>query len=773
LLVFALAVVHADAKAKAKKGAKNTKGKKAKKGSLLEEKEEVMPLEQMQSIVATPAVEVADEVVAESVEEEEPAQLEETCSFGPEASIGVCSRPNTLKFIVNSCGDVRGPNVVNRAMEEGGVDISHYENATVFSEAWAYMKTLGPNQVFLMGDNVYNDGIGNWGKGFHPFGNNLAVIMADAGESFLKYHGYLTEDGQAGPLFYGYLEILKDKLKDGYLENEEFISLRHFTNNGIHVTWDDHDFLTNDPSNPHFLRHEFRKAEIEALTGWDRNYFRFGNKHRGIERTWTQELTDNKGNPFLIRFIFLDEETTHYSTQGCAYYQDPTSPTGFAPRQAKDKSLHCPDMDVIEDFDSDDIKRTFFGDDQLNWFREQLEKPADLIFVANGGPNFETDYDYASLTEFPGEKRKMIEVLRETGVEHVIFLTGDSHASYVTAVPHLVGYPLYTIVGSGLTKGLSYDRYVNVWGDISHRFLVAAGSTNNINKAASFAEVDIFFDEDNEAIVRFTPHIRESVDTNDGWKTWYKQTEPFDDEPWDAQYDIKISDLEIASDWPRYHYDSSIPHKFVTEVVYVKYGMKSNVTEGIDVDVSLSITNAKGETKSFPLMTGNNCGSGFYGFCKDKWGAFTYVTTKVGTYAPSLANQEICEHAGFVGDEIQWTISENGVEQESGTTTLKFRNTVIFNSDGPIEDLYHFGTQEAYKPVKGDMVGVPVVNIIDEPPVYGGFTVPVKGWNGSEFDNAAVQEAYIAYLAMDEAEKDTTALQSIYLTTYYPEIPKL
>lgn len=44
----------------------------------------------------------------------------------------------------------------------------------------------------------------------------------------------------------------------------------------------------------------------------------------------------------------------------------------------------------------------------------------------SGGPNFEIDYDYSSLTEFPGEKRKVIEVMRETGVEHVIFLTGDS-----------------------------------------------------------------------------------------------------------------------------------------------------------------------------------------------------------------------------------------------------------------------------------------------------------------------------------------------------------
>jgi hypothetical protein len=81
-------------------------------------------------------------------------------------------------------------------------------------------------------------------------------------------------------------------------------------------------------------------------------------------------------------------------------------------------------MDIIEDFNVDEPERIFFGDDQRNWFKEQLMRPADLIFVVSGGPNFETDYAYKSLSEFPAEKRKLIQVLRESGAEHVIFLAG-------------------------------------------------------------------------------------------------------------------------------------------------------------------------------------------------------------------------------------------------------------------------------------------------------------------------------------------------------------
>lgn len=123
-------------------------------------------------------------------------------------------------------------------MEATGVDISSYKNKTVFSEAWSYMQTLDPDNIILAGDNVYNDGIANWGIDYHPYGNNLAVILADANYEFLKIHGYLTEDNAPGVLYYSYLEILKDKVKDGYLDNDEFKALREQVHNSVHVTWD-------------------------------------------------------------------------------------------------------------------------------------------------------------------------------------------------------------------------------------------------------------------------------------------------------------------------------------------------------------------------------------------------------------------------------------------------------------------------------------------------------------------------------------------------------
>jgi hypothetical protein len=677
--------------------------------------------------------------------------------------------PTRFRFIVNSCGDIKGPTFLNRIRSATGIDAASATTKAHYSKSWEYMASIKPTEILLGGDNVYNDCIANWGaSGCHPYGNNLATILADASEPFMKYHGYMTEDGAAGPLYYSYLEILKDKMYDGYVDNDEFQALRQLVNEGVHVTWDDHDYFTNDPSNPNDLKHEFRKYAIDQVSGWDRNYFRYGAAHMSIERTWTTQIADNKGKPFLIRFIILDDESTHRGVQGCTYYYNPESPTGFSPRLTTDSSKPCPDYNMLEDFDQENPQRVFYGEDQLEWFREQLMKPSDLIFVITGGPNFEIDYAYNSVSEYPADKRKLIQVLRESGAEHVIFMGGDSHATYVTETPNIVGYPLYTIIGSGLTQGLSYDRYIGYWGDISHRFLVAAGSTNRNNAAASFAEVEVLFDNKG-AFVRFTPHLAEGLEAG-GWGPWYEQIEGFDDEPWAAQYDIRLSDLEIAANWPRYHYDHSIPHKFVTETIYLKWAPTLGPAES--TTVTLTITNAKGVAKTFALIEGTNCGAGFFGFCKDIWGAFTYAATKVGTYAPSKVNQEICEHAGYVGDEISWEIAENGVVVQDGTHVLKIRQNVLINSAGPPEDLYYYGTQGAYNSVAGASVGVPVTTILNEAKLYGGYKVPVKGWTGTQFDNAAVQAAYAAWEAAEEP-KDTTALQAAYLAAYYPDLPQL
>mmetsp|Transcript_48527 Transcript_48527/g.161907 ORF Transcript_48527/g.161907 Transcript_48527/m.161907 type:complete len:197 (+) Transcript_48527:922-1512(+) len=129
---------------------------------------------------------------------------------------------------------------------------------------------------------------------------------------------------------------------------------------------------------------------------------------------------------------------------GMKYVFDETSPTGWKPVRASGPDQTTPTLNAdpafVEDFENP--SRPFFGDDQLAWFVNELKKPADLRLVFNGGPNFEIDYSYASLTDVPGAKRRFVEALREANVEKIVFFAGDSHATYVTKVPDLLAAPV-------------------------------------------------------------------------------------------------------------------------------------------------------------------------------------------------------------------------------------------------------------------------------------------------------------------------------------------
>mmetsp|Transcript_51766 Transcript_51766/g.166946 ORF Transcript_51766/g.166946 Transcript_51766/m.166946 type:complete len:539 (+) Transcript_51766:93-1709(+) len=528
---------------------------------------------------------------------------------------------------------------------------------------------------------------------------------------------------------------------------------------------------------------------------------------QGIERSWTQSF-DNHGQEFVVRFIILDEETTHSSTMGMKYVFDETSPTGWKPVRASGPDQTTPTLNAdpafVEDFENP--SRPFFGDDQLAWFVNELKKPADLRLVFNGGPNFEIDYSYASLTDVPGAKRRFVEALREANVEKIVFFAGDSHATYVTKVPDLLPYPIYTVVGSGMTQGLSYDRYVGYWGDISHRHLVAAGSNAKYDNTASFAEVELLFDP--EPLLRFTPHLADDArtdgadpavvvgaDANGRWGPWREQTTDNPEEMWPAQYDIRLSELVNQ-------YNEAVEsRRFVTESIYLKYEPPADheVT-----DVTLSITNAKGATKDFPLAAGASwhlCGEGYWGMCKDKYGAFTYSVPRAGDYIPSHENRAMCEHAGLVGDTISWSIT--AFDNTSRPSTSSRARTRCSSATTPSSGQWRTSRRARCTVPAQGVLAVSTLprrasrtrssrarpsaspsqtSSTSRCSTDGGYKTPVKGFDFStdSFDLASVQELYQQYRAVPGPTEDEgpsedklaakARLSAAYLRAYYPTI---
>lgn len=99
-----------------------------------------------------------------------------------------------------------------------------------------------------------------------------------------------------------------------------------------------------------------------------------------------------------------------------------------------------------------DPKATMLGERQWRWLEAQLKIPADVRIIASG---------LQVLADFPGwegwinyarDHQRLIELIRNTRANGVIFLSGDTHYAELSRLDVNVPYPLYDLTSSGLTE---------------------------------------------------------------------------------------------------------------------------------------------------------------------------------------------------------------------------------------------------------------------------------------------------------------------------------
>lgn len=99
-----------------------------------------------------------------------------------------------------------------------------------------------------------------------------------------------------------------------------------------------------------------------------------------------------------------------------------------------------------------DPKATMLGERQWRWLEAQLKIPADVRIVASS---------LQVLADFPGwegwvnyarDHQRLMELIRKTRANGVIFLSGDTHYAELSRLDVNVPYPLYDLTSSGLTE---------------------------------------------------------------------------------------------------------------------------------------------------------------------------------------------------------------------------------------------------------------------------------------------------------------------------------
>ena len=93
---------------------------------------------------------------------------------------------------------------------------------------------------------------------------------------------------------------------------------------------------------------------------------------------------------------------------------------------------------------------TLLGAAQWAWLAEQLAQPAELRLIASGTQIIPDEKGMDEWGNYPRERRRLINFLRDTKTNGVVLLSGNVHFGEVSGIVEL-DYPLLELTSSGLT----------------------------------------------------------------------------------------------------------------------------------------------------------------------------------------------------------------------------------------------------------------------------------------------------------------------------------
>lgn len=218
------------------------------------------------------------------------------------------------------------------------------------------------------------------------------------------------------------------------------------------ATWDDHDFGVNDGGADYPKREHSRQVFFEFFSEPP------GSPRRGHEGVYDSRILGPEGK--CIQVILLD---TRYNR------------TKLNRRRSSDpgrgKYTPVPDPSA-----------TFLGAGQWLWLEEQLRKPAEIRLIASSIQVVAEDHGWEKWMNMPAERERLFALIRSTNAKGVFFISGDRHFAELSKIDTAVGYPLYDLTSSGLTKGSRWRGP----DDINRHRVAENGSGDNFG----FIEID-------------------------------------------------------------------------------------------------------------------------------------------------------------------------------------------------------------------------------------------------------------------------------------------
>jgi alkaline phosphatase D len=190
----------------------------------------------------------------------------------------------------------------------------------------------------------------------------------------------------------------------------------------ILATWDDHDFGQNDAGADFPMKEESRR---QFLDFWKVPAHSPRRSHPGVYDAQSFGPPERR-----LQVILLD----------LRYFR---SPLRWGRLAGKLRGSYLPD---------DRPQATLLGEEQWRWLEGRLREPARLRLIVSSIQVLAEYHGWEAWANFPREQARLLELLKATRGEGVLFLSGDRHFAEISRREHSGLYPLYDITSSGLNR---------------------------------------------------------------------------------------------------------------------------------------------------------------------------------------------------------------------------------------------------------------------------------------------------------------------------------
>jgi alkaline phosphatase D len=227
-------------------------------------------------------------------------------------------------------------------------------------------------------------------------------------------------------------------LRQRYAEFMAVEPLQAFRRSTRHVAiWDDHDFGDDDEGADYPLKQLSQQLFCDA---WNEPADSPRRRADGIYQSYVFEALGRRIQVILPDLRFNRTMLT----------MDPALKSSYAAMVLRAKLSGQPMTGwYVPDHRPE---ATLLGEAQWTWLEEQLRVPADVRLIGSSVQFAADGSGWECWANFPRERARLVDLIRTTRAEGVVFLSGDMHYAELSSVDVAGGYPLWDATSSGLTE---------------------------------------------------------------------------------------------------------------------------------------------------------------------------------------------------------------------------------------------------------------------------------------------------------------------------------